>query len=75
MTVEPTTWQEIIRELRSHGYTYERIAIECQLVGVEYSPAAVQHLALGRRLHPYYAPGKAIMDLYARTCITTYRSE
>jgi hypothetical protein len=70
-----TRWQRLIRDLQSVGYTYERIAIECQLRGVDYSPQAVKFLALGRREKPFYDTGEVIVSLHTRAFKTTIRSE
>lgn len=72
----PTTWQRLIRDLqREAGYTYERIAIECQLRGVEYSAEAVKSLAVGRKREPHYSPGAVIVELHCKHIRTTSPSE
>lgn len=77
-TVTPNTWsqwQRMIRELQSVGFTYERIAIECQLRGVEYTGEAVAALARGRKHEPRWSPGNVIVQLHCRHCQTTALSE
>jgi hypothetical protein len=71
----PSTWQDVIRDLQRVGYTYNRIAIECQLRGVEYTMEAVAALARGRKREPHWSPGNVIMQLHIKHCQTTARSE
>lgn len=65
----------MVRELQAVGFTYDAIAIQCQLRGVDYSPMAVKLLALGMRSRPYYDPGAVIVDLHMKHCRTTIPSE
>lgn len=70
-----TKWQRMVRELQAAGFTYDSIAIQCQLRGVHYTPDSVKNLALGRRQQPLYDPGTVIVDMHTRFCRTTFPSE
>lgn len=70
-----TYFQGLIKDLRGAGFTYEKIAIECQLRGADYTPSAVKMLAHGLRQEPHYFSGQVIVSLHTKFCRTTIRSE
>lgn len=57
--MKQTQWQEILKSLKSHGWTQAEIARECNI-----SQPAVQQINSGSTKEPRYSVGKRLIELH-----------
>lgn len=71
----PSTFQEMVLDLKHVFGSYSRLAVEIQLYGASYTEDAIKRIASGARYEPRYTSGNAIVQLHMKHCRTTLPSE